>query len=272
MKHGKPLNAVKAALDPAGYGAPTGAFGALLGHHQASWVWETYTRPTLLRSAPPGFGWATAFAEQRRQAKQLQEEQFFHEPWSGASVLCELRSILEALSDRLGDGSLEPELSSADARAYAQLAVLLSIPCHGSGLEKVLADFPALPRYVSCIEERLPGTWPDYSSFLQALPLEERPPPPPKSTFQHTTVFDEREVAEEQRRWFEIWGWSWGGRRQPVQFAGAGKSPPALYAIAFGLATSVSFAVAIFCGLGPKEPLAALRRWLLAITESVTEE
>lgn len=39
MKHGKPLNAVKAALDPAGYGAPTGAFGALLGHHQASWVW-----------------------------------------------------------------------------------------------------------------------------------------------------------------------------------------------------------------------------------------
>ncbi|CAJ1422863.1 unnamed protein product [Effrenium voratum] len=264
----KELLPALALLDPEVYGAPLSPddescrclldrIGLLTSSllYEDPGVWETYTCPTLMRSAPRGFGWATAFAERRRQLQQLREEQFFHEPLSSVAVLVELRSVLEALSDHLGDGSF-------DAGAE-QLVVLLSIPCDpGSSLQRLLTDFPAVSRYVGCIEERLPGTWPDYSSFMLALSPDERPPPPPMSAGTKTV----QHPGQARREWWEVWGWSWGGRNQPVAFGGPGKSPAAFYAIGFGIVTGLSFLAAILCGLGSSQPLKILRSFLASLS------
>ncbi|CAE7031062.1 Acadl [Symbiodinium sp. CCMP2592] len=143
-----------------------------------------------------------------------------------------------------------PSFLNAEAIAK-HLVVLFSIPCDpGSCLQRLLCDFPSLSRFVGLVEERLPGTWPDYSTFMLALPPEDRPPPPPQS--QGSVLVGP--VEKRRPEWWELWGWSWGGRKRPVQFGGPGKAPPAIYAICFGMASGLSFAVALACGLGPGSP------------------
>ncbi|CAE7666116.1 Acadl [Symbiodinium sp. CCMP2456] len=282
----KDLRQLLAKVDPQGYGAALAAddeaflhlldrieilIAALL--YQDASIWETHTRPTLLSSAPPGFGTVTALTERRRQKQRLQEAMASRGLPAGAQIqsslmILELRTALEALSERLGDQSFgkggdkqagsdredRHGFSRLDARAYAHLVVLFSIPCDpGSCLQRLLCDFPSLSRFVGLVEERLPGTWPDYSTFMLALPPEDRPPPPPQS--QGSVLVGP--VEKRRPEWWELWGWSWGGRKRPVQFGGPGKAPPAIYAICFGMASGLSFAVALACGLGPGRPFAA---------------
>ncbi|CAE7337756.1 GRXC3, partial [Symbiodinium necroappetens] len=196
-----------------------------------------------------------------------------------SSLILELRTALEALSERLGDQSFgkggdkqagsdredRHGFSRLDARAYAHLVVLFSIPCDpGSCLQRLLCDFPSLSRFVGLVEERLPGTWPDYSTFMLALPPEDRPPPPPQS--QGSVLAGP--VEKRRPEWWELWGWSWGGRKRPVQFGGPGKAPPAIYAICFGMASGLSFAAALACGLGPGRPLALLKQLAEAFADA----
>ena len=51
----------------------------------------------------------------------LSRLEFFHEPLSSSAALLELRGILEALTELLGDGNCfgGSELTNLDARAYA---------------------------------------------------------------------------------------------------------------------------------------------------------
>jgi len=283
----KDLRELLATVDPQGYGASLAsddeAFLHLLDRigiliaallYQDASIWEMHTRPTLLSSAPPGFGTVTALMERQRQRQRLQEATACGLPSAqihSSSMILELRTALEALSERLGDQSFgkgsdkqsgsdredRHGFSRLDARAYAHLVVLFSIPCDpGSCLQRLLCDFPSLSRFVGLVEERLPGTWPDYSTFMLALPPEDRPPPPPQS--QGSVLVGP--VEKRRPEWWELWGWSWGGRKRPVQFGGPGKAPPAIYAICFGMASGLSFAVALACGLGPGRPLALLKQ------------
>ncbi|CAE8676595.1 unnamed protein product [Polarella glacialis] len=277
------LLAALARLDPEGYGAPLGgddeAFVSLLDlcigpaitdllYNDRS-IWEDYTRPTLVRSAPSGYGWVHAWAERRRQQRELRGRLGgIRSLDSSVALGLGLRSALEALAERLGSAdsfgsksssssSEVTALSALDAKAYGHLVVLFSIPCErGSSLQQILSDFPSLARFCGWLEERLSGIWPDYGSFLSALPPDERPPPPPPtaSSAGRRAASEIAIQATPRRDWWEIWGWSWAGQRRPVQFGGPGKKPPAWHMPIFGVAAAFSIAVASLLGLGPQLP------------------
>ncbi|CAJ1332969.1 unnamed protein product [Effrenium voratum] len=127
-----------------------------------------------MRSAPRGFGWATAFAERRRQLQQLREEQFFHEPLSSVAVLVELRSVLEALCKN-GDVAFDAVVSSTLQRAL-HTAELGMVP-----LKKDFAPLIALPKMaeIQCDDiwneprprEAVEESWPTWS--LEGEPLHD---------------------------------------------------------------------------------------------------
>ncbi|CAE7769784.1 ACADL [Symbiodinium pilosum] len=153
--------------------------------------------------------------------------------WRWARCDSEIEAELEA---QAGTAFSLPSFLNAEAIAK-HLVVLFSIPCDPeSCLQRLFCDFPSLSRYVGLVEERMPGTWPDYSTFMLALCPEDRPPPPPRA---QGSVLAAPELATRRPDWWELWGWSWGGRKRPVQFGGPGKAPPAIYAISFGIAAAL---------------------------------
>eukprot|EP00439_Symbiodinium_sp_Y106_P087253 s228_g43.t1 len=183
----KDLRELLATVDPQGYGASLAsddeAFLHLLDRigiliaallYQDASIWEMHTRPTLLSSAPPGFGTVTALMERQRQRQRLQEATACGLPSAqihSSSMILELRTALEALSERLGDQSFgkgsdkqsgsdredRHGFSRLDARAYAFRTRLL---------QSLAVASPMVPR--------LP---PDCPDSYGSVGLEERPVP-----------------------------------------------------------------------------------------------
>lgn len=243
-------------------------------------VWEDYTRPTLVRSAPPGCGWFVAWGERRRQKQGLR-----------SAALLELETALQALADRLGDGdcfgggsghngtsgvataAASGELTALDACAYGHLAVLFSIPCEpSSSLHTLLVRFPSLAHFLDRIEMRF-GAWPDARSFLAALAPSERTPAAaaaligaaePKGRAPWARIATEEVTAASASadgasppegrhlEWWEAWGWSWGGRRRRPEYRQEKQNePPVWYLRAFSAAVLVSVATAVLTGCSP---------------------
>jgi len=234
-------------------------------------VWEDYTRPTLVRSAPIGCGWAIALAERRKR-------QCAEQPGRWHAALLELEGALGALADRLGSAETfgstgmpgPPQaITALDACAYGHLSVLYSVPYEqGSRLHKVLTRFPSLPHLLDRLERRF-RAWPDPRSFLVSLSTEERLPGAATELLLQTPSARTVQAEAEPLMWWEAWGWSWrgyawggsrGGRaKRPPPVRVREYEPPGWQAAAFGLAAAASVIAAVLLGCGPVRPEELLR-------------
>jgi len=239
----------------------------------ATHIWEDYTRPTLLRSAPTAMALVVTWRERWRQQCGFSER----ESADRMSVaLRELSVALEALAARLGSadcfgesdssnnvgsgrtGTLE-SLNALDACAYGYLAVLFSIPCApGSGLHEVCARFPTLGQFLDRLDLRFGGVWPERQSFLAALDLTARLPTAMAAATSTGSVSSSAakqrhaERSTSARAWWQMWGWSTpGAGGAPPEPRVRSQAPPSWHAAAFGIASVISLLAATVAGCAP---------------------
>mmetsp|Transcript_60558 Transcript_60558/g.170636 ORF Transcript_60558/g.170636 Transcript_60558/m.170636 type:complete len:386 (-) Transcript_60558:122-1279(-) len=219
-------------------------------------VWEDYTRPTLVQSAPLGWGWAVAWREWRRQQCGPPHPASLAGPQT--ATFLGLRDVLKALVERLGEAdsfgaAVGEEVTALDARAYAHLAVLYSIPCErDSNLHALLASFPTLAHFCDRMDMRFGGIWPDARSFLAACPLEARTPAAVALLQRKAEGAGAGQAAAGRQEWWELWGWSRGSRGHWAE--PHTPRPPFWQVYAFSVAAVVSLAIALLRGLGPVPP------------------
>jgi len=253
----------------------------------ATQIWDEYTQPTLLRSAPTSLALVVTWCERRRQRCGLSERESA-DRWSVA--LRELSVALEALAARLGSadcfgesdgnnnasightGNLEG-LNALDACAYGYLSVLFSIPCvPGSSLREVCARFPTLGQFLDRLDLHFGGVWPERQSFLAALDPTARLPAAlaaVTSTGSVGSTAAKQRHAERgsplARAWWQVWGWSTPGvGGGPPEPRVRSQAPPPWHAAAFGVAAVISLLAATLVGCAP--PL--LRRALDAAAQA----
>lgn len=237
-------------------------------------AWEDYTRPTLVRSAPSGWGWLAALGERRAWASQSIKDQ------RDAAILG-LETALEALADRLGGADFfreagatadaPPGLTSLDACAYGYLSVLFSIPCErGSWLQRLLARFPALAHFCDRADLLLGGVWPDPRSFLAGLESDARLPGTAGSRVANSRPSpspDPEGVAAPgaprkicRPEWWELWGWSWGGKQRPAPIKVRRVEPPTWHLAAFQVSSGLVLLGAVLRGWGPPQLYALINK------------
>lgn len=227
-------------------------------------VWDDYTRKTLVKSSPYGFGWSVAWAERRRRLAGVQATGFAD--GNKEAALLGLPTALEALAQRLDGadtfGEKDPSgiserraITRLDACAFGHLSVLYSIPCEeNSNLHVLLARFPTLSAFCDRMEARL-RSWPDSRSFLAAVPPQRRLPGVQGSIVGGGAADAAQSVGNSHttRRipaWWELWGWSRGSGK-PAKSKAHQQTPAAWHAIVFGFLTVASATVAITLGFGP---------------------
>lgn len=240
----------------------------------ATQIWEEYTKPTLLRSAPTALALVETWCERRRQRCGLSERESA-DVWSVAQR--ELIVALEALAARLGSadcfgesdsndnvsrgrtGNLE-RLNALDACAYGYLSVLFSIPCApDSGLREVCARFPTLGQFLDRLELRFGGVWPERQSFLAALDPTARLPAAMTAVTSAGSVASSGAKQRHSERgpsaaraWWQVWGWSTpGGGGEPPEPRVRSQAPPPWHATAFGIAAVISLLAATGAGCAP---------------------
>lgn len=219
-------------------------------------VWEDYTRPAIVRSAPLGLGLAVANSERRRRSANESIAA------SRKAALIELPGSLEALAHHLGDhetfGSVAESLadnsagsslhiSALDACAYAHLSVLFSIACEpGSRLQQLLASHKTLVHLCDRLELAV-SAWPDARSFLAAIELQDR--------LQATVAASDSKTNAVASTWN-------GGKLQ--------RRVPFWHTMAFTLAAAASIATAAMLGYLPRRLEQLLSRGSRALAGAST--
>lgn len=209
-----------------------GAIIALL--YSEEGAYSTYTRRILECSAPLGFGWAVAWKERARH--KVNE-----------ATLLGLHGTLHALATRLegdsfgvsrGEAARVEKLTRLDARAFAYLSVLFSIPCDpASHLRNLIGEFPALALFCDRMDALL-EVWPDRRTFLAGVAKEARLP--------EAAAFCGE--APTQEPWWVWWGWSWGDWKPPERRVR--KQPPSWSLSTFVVAGLGSISIAMYKGWG----------------------
>mmetsp|Transcript_83856 Transcript_83856/g.233981 ORF Transcript_83856/g.233981 Transcript_83856/m.233981 type:complete len:381 (+) Transcript_83856:54-1196(+) len=237
-----------------------GAISSILWNDEG--MYEDFTRPLILRSAPLGFGWLIAWAEKRRLRVAASGFAVGAAPAAQTVVLMRLEAALSALAERLGsqdvfaapcgDGDGEDPGTVLDARAYAHLAVLYSIPCErGSPLHQLLRRFPTLSQFCDRTEMQL-NAWPDARTFLAALGLDERTPAAAEALGRAAgAAVPAAMKMPRPLAWWELWGWSWGSRRTAFEPRAQRHDPPQWSVPIFASVALVSVALAMSSGWGP---------------------
>eukprot|EP00927_Polykrikos_kofoidii_P002190 TRINITY_DN10858_c0_g2_i1.p1 TRINITY_DN10858_c0_g2~~TRINITY_DN10858_c0_g2_i1.p1 ORF type:complete len:426 (-),score=56.53 TRINITY_DN10858_c0_g2_i1:103-1380(-) len=206
-------------------------------------IWNDFTRPALIASAPFGFGWLAALTQRRCQLSNSAWSKQEHS-MACTTALSNASVALEALADRLGEAesfgarstqaSTSEDLTALDACAFGHLAVLFSIPCEvASSLHDLISRYPKLIQFCDRMQVRL-NAWPDTRSFLVAVPPNQRLPGAAMTVDSPTTPALLGTVASRKETpWWEELGWSWSGPRQRPKPKARRRAPPLVYPFAF---------------------------------------